>query len=118
MEKIAQVFALSSRDTLSARIVRVSTVKPEAEMPCSARPSSSIPYALVGAPVHKALPITMSRMEEVIATLRPNTSAICAQNGIKADEVRLKAETIQFCWEILSKSLAIQKSALAILKRS
>lgn len=65
--------------------------------------------------MHSALPTSISIIEEVMATFRPKTSASCAQNGIKAEEVRLNADTIQFCSDILSKSFAIQNNALAML---
>lgn len=71
---------------------------------------------MVGEPVHRALPIIMTMTALVRAAWRPKMSAICAQKGMKAAEVRLKAEMIQFCCVILLKSLAIHGKALAILQ--
>lgn len=73
---------------------------------------------LVGEPVHKALPTSIRMTAAFIEAFRPNTSAIWVQNGMNAADVRLKADTIQFCCEIFPKSLAIHGRALAMLCRA
>lgn len=60
--------------------------------------------------------MSMRPMAALMAALRPKTSAIWAQKGIKAAEVRLNEETIQLSCDIWPKSPAIHGSALAILR--
>ena len=71
----------------------------------------------MGAPVQSALPIIMKIMAALRDAFRPKTSAIWAQNGMKAADVRLKADTIQFSCDVSPKSPAIQGKALAMLQR-
>lgn len=96
-------------------MVRTRTLSPAAERPWMPRPRRRTGKAEVGAPVQRALPMSMITMAALRAAPRPKTSAICAQNGMNAAEVRLKAETIQLSWENSSKSPAIHGRALAIL---
>lgn len=60
--------------------------------------------------------MSMNMIEALSEAFRPNTSAICDQKGINAADVKLKADTIQFNWEVSRKSLAIHGKALAILQ--
>lgn len=71
--------------------------------------------AFVGAAVHSALPTSISTIALLSVQFRPKTSAICAQQGMKAADGRLNAETIQLSCENSPKSPAIHGSALAIL---
>ena len=66
-------------------------------MPWIARPKRSSPNALVGDAVQMALPMSMRAMATWMVLWRPKMSAMLPQKGMKAAEVRLKDETIQFC---------------------
>jgi hypothetical protein len=65
--------------------------------------------------VHIALPTRMMMSDAFRVALRPKTSAICAQKGMKEAEVKLKAAAIQLSCDIRPKSAAIHGKALAIL---
>lgn len=51
--------------------------------------------------MQSALPISIRMRDDWRAQCRPKTSAIVPQKGMKQAEVRLKTETIQFCWDSL-----------------
>ena len=93
------------------------TLRPAQPMPWSARPSRRTGKLARGAPVHMALPMTVMMMAAWTEARRPKTSAIWPQKGMNAAEVRLKAETIQFSWEIALKSVAMVGRAVAVLEK-
>jgi len=99
-EKMLLFFAYSFNDTLSARIALVTTLVPAAASPCNALPKIRTGKAFVGAEVQIALPIIMMNRAVSMAASRPNVSAIWPQKGMNAAEQILKADIIQFIWEI------------------
>ncbi len=94
-EKMDQFLAFSLRLTLSDRMTRTTTFRPAQPRPWMPRPRRSTGKALAGAPVQRALPTIMMKMAVWMAQCLPKMSAIWPQNGMKAADVRLKAEMIQ-----------------------
>lgn len=101
--KIVQFCANCSRDTLSAKMVRIEMLTPEHPIPCMARPRRNTGNEDVGAPVQMADPTIMMMIAACTAACRPKTSVIWAQKKRKAADVRLKEEIIQFSCFISSR---------------
>ena len=78
-------------------------------MPCNERPRSKTPKVEVGAPVQIADPMSTITMVMWIVTCRPKISAIWAQKGRKAAEVKLNAEIIQLSWLTSSGSVGVSR---------
>ena len=95
MVKIVVFFAFSLSETLSANTVFETMFIPAHPIPRTALPKRSMGKALVGAPAHRALPMSMKMIDSWIEAYRPKESAHWAHTGMKTAEVRLNDSTIQ-----------------------
>jgi len=98
--KTVLFFALSFKDTLSAKITPMMFMIPAELVPCKARPNSSIPQVCAAA--QRVLPINIRDIASWSTTCRPKTSASWPKAGINAVDVRVKEVAIQLSSSNLS----------------